>query len=174
MTVGKWLGAGAIAVATTLVTGVVTQFVPKSLQEMPILYGGLVAAVGVGTGIGLTSMGYPAIAVGIGIPLVTFGGFLMYVGVASRLLAPAPAPAPAVASNPRARFRDLHQGAQQRLGPGMGALASYTPAGDMGRVFSGSGIGAVYPAMSAIEATVGDFSQRPNSYVRVGEQIGAR
>jgi len=161
---------GAVAVATTIGAGVILpMIVPASLMARPLLYPAILIGAGIGAGIGLQKAGLPTAALGIGLPILTLGGFLMYVG-ASQVYSKATAPK----QNPYFENRSR----QRMTGPGMGALASYTPA-NMGAVFQGSNMGAVlqgsgYGTMAAVEAMIGDSSMRPAYYSRAGAELGAR
>ncbi len=156
--------AGAAAVGTTLAAGyLLPMIMPARLQQSPLLYGGVLGALGVGAGILLTKLGHPTLAVGIGIPLVALGGLNAYVGVSAALAAPPKA-------NPGRSFRAAYE--QQKIsGPTMGALAAFTPRNQgMGAVLQGAGFGT----MAAVEAMIGDRSARPTYYGRAGEALGAR
>jgi len=158
--------AGAAAVATTVVASVLLpRIIPDSLQQSPILYPAVIVGAGVAAGIGLQKWGHPIAAIGIGIPLLVLGGFAGYLGIMAKLSAPPPTKN---GGRGQLSFRDAYQ---QRSGPTMGALASYTPRSlGMGAVLQSSG----YSTMAAVEAMVGDRSMRPAYYTRAGNELGAR
>jgi hypothetical protein len=162
--VTSWLLAGAAAVATTiLATPILNAVVPESFRARPILYPATLMGLGVAAGLGLQKVGMPTLAVGIGLPILTLGGFLMYVGV-SAMYSKASAPAA------NRSFRSAYE-AGKISGPTMGALAAWTPRQvGMGAVLQGSG----YSTMAAVEAMVGDRSARPVYYPRAGAELGAR
>jgi hypothetical protein len=152
--------------ATAMLTPVL---LPASILQSPITYGAILAGTGTAIGMALAHWDQPTLAIGIGFPIFILGAFSLGTGVVAKLSAPADA-APKLNPN----FGRTYEEQQSLLPVGMGAVASYESARNMGAVFPYGSIGAVYPGMAAVEAIIGDRYARPNIYPRAGYQLGAR
>ena len=178
--VGKWLAAGALGVATMGLTAILTPVVlPASVLASPMLYGGILAGVGTAAGMALAYYDQPTLAIGIGFPIFILGAFSFGTGLIAKLSAPddgAPKLNPGRSRYADKTFANAHaqRAFMGAIYPGMGAVEAYRPQMGMGAVYPYGSIAAVYPGMGAVEAMVGDRSSRPMVYQRAGYQLGAR